>query len=94
MNGGDHGDSQSFPEEHPVAKALVVMKNVEMMGFSQFPQFQKGAETEGLDLREDPETGRGEFVKVQGKEDLEGLGEREEIPLLPEEIEIFYPVDD
>jgi hypothetical protein len=94
MNGGNHGDTQSFPEKHPVPQALVVMKDVEMMKFGQFPQLQKGPETEGLDLRKDPETGGGEFVKIQGREDFEGLGEREKVFLLPEEIKIFHPVND
>jgi hypothetical protein len=94
VNGRDHGDPQGFPEEHAVAETLVIMEDIEAVGFYQLPQLEEGSETEGFDLRKDTEARGGEFIEMKGSEDLEGLGGRQKILCFPEEVKIFNLVDD
>jgi hypothetical protein len=63
------------------------------VGLGQFQKFEKGPEAEGLNLREDSKPRGAELVEMKGRENLKGVFGGEEIFFLPEEVEIFNPVD-
>jgi hypothetical protein len=91
---GHHGDTQGLPKDLAVPQALVVVENMETVVPHQFPQFEIGAETEGPDLGKDPETGGSKLVKIQGRENFEGISRGQKIGLFPEKIEILNGVND
>jgi hypothetical protein len=93
MKRRDHGNPQQFPQEHPIAQTLVVVKDVEGVGLDQFQEFEEGPKAEGLNLREDSKPRGAELVEMKGRENLKGVYGGEEIFFLSEEVEIFNSVD-
>jgi hypothetical protein len=70
------------------------VKDIEAVFLHQLPQFEESPETEGFDLREDPEAGRNEFIKIQGREDGKGIPRGEKVGFLAEVIVVLDGVDD